>query len=366
MKKSRIRKLCRIMRDENIDYVFLSPGSNFYYLTGIDLFADERFRVMIIDNNGKIVLVIPKLDKAEVEKSNFLDQKENSKAKYWSDTENPQRILKSVISSQSRKVAVEGKIEYKSFAKMKPLLKESEIILADEVMNRLRVTKEEKEISYLKKAAEIADRVGESIQDFIAAGVSEKELSHEIEYRLKSYGDGKLAFSPVVAAGPNSSSPHNLPGDYKIKTGDAITPDFGCLYNNYCSDISRTYFLEHVEQQKAEIYEIVREAQKRAIEKIQPGVEVEKVDLAARNFIEDKGYGDYFLHRTGHGVGLDYHEEPYVKKGNKRKLEPGMVFSVEPGIYLPEKFGVRIEDIVVVRENGAEVLNKLSKDLVVI
>jgi Xaa-Pro aminopeptidase len=235
------------------------------------------------------------------------------------------------------------------------------------VTGPLRAVKDADEIVALGRAAEAADRVAAQLLegDVRLVGRSEAAVSRELGERLVAEGHTHVNFA-IVAAGPNSASPHHDAGPRRIERGEAVVCDFGGTLDGYCSDITRTVFTGSPPREFADVYAVVREAQHAGVVSARVGQTCETVDAAARRRIEDAGYGEYFIHRTGHGIGMEEHEDPYVVAGNATPLAAGHAFSVEPGIYLPDRFGVRIEDIVVVGEDGPEPLNAADHALRVV
>jgi Xaa-Pro aminopeptidase len=232
-------------------------------------------------------------------------------------------------------------------------------------MSTLRMQKEHSELDALQTAARYTDQALEALLSEPVAGWTELKIRGFLHNELLRRGCESVG-TGIVGGGPNSASPHHRTGEQKVQAGDALVVDFGGSFRGYRSDMTRTFHVGKPDGEFVEVYEVVREAQARAIAAIYPGVTAETIDQAARKFIRERGYGPQFLHRTGHGIGLDGHEHPYLVEGNKTVLKPGMTFSVEPGIYLAGRFGVRIEDVVRVTENGAERLNRFSHDLIVI
>lgn len=238
---------------------------------------------------------------------------------------------------------------------------------AEPILARARLIKTQREISLLSSASAIADRVMEETIGMIRPGMSETEIARTIDAKLASYGISYTYFGTIVASGSGSGEPDHQSGARRLQAGDSITIDFGGPYRGYCCDITRTVYLgNEVPTEFRLVYETVREAQQRAFEAVRPGVRAGDIDRVARQVIERAGYGWAFAHNTGHGIGLEGHEAPEIRPGASERLEEGMVFSLEPGIYLPGKFGVRIEDIVVVGSDGAYRLNKLTHDLLVL
>ncbi len=230
----------------------------------------------------------------------------------------------------------------------------------------LRARKEDYELLRMRKAQQITDDAFAQILPRIREGMTEKELAAELIYCLLKQGGEGLSFDPIVVSGPNTSLPHGVPGDRKLQPGDFITMDFGVLYRGYCSDMTRTVALGYATEEMRNIYHTVLRAQLAGIAATRPGIPGKAVDEAARKVIRDAGYGDHFGHGYGHSLGLQIHESPNCNPREERLLAPGMVCSAEPGIYLPGKFGVRIEDVVVVTSTGCEILTKSPKNLIII
>jgi Xaa-Pro aminopeptidase len=228
----------------------------------------------------------------------------------------------------------------------------------------LRAVKDADEISALRRAAEAADRVAAQLLggDVRLVGRTEADVSRELGERLVAEGHDHVNFA-IVGAGPNSASPHHDAGPRRIGRGEAVVCDFGGTLDGYCSDITRTVFTGAPRQEFVDVYDVVRDAQEAGVVSARPGQPCEVVDAAARGRIADAGYGEYFIHRTGHGIGMEEHEDPYMVAGNPTPLVRGHAFSVEPGVYLPGRFGVRIEDIVVVGDRGPERLNSADRSL---
>ena len=253
--------------------------------------------------------------------------------------------------------------EYNRFQKLFP---EVEILRSNQFDNgllKMRSVKSAEEIQRMKEAQEITDSVFEKICGFIAPGVTEKEIAARMEYEMKLLGADGFAFDTIVVSGKNSSMPHGTPSSKKVEAGDFITMDFGAMLDGYMSDMTRTVAVGKAGEEERRVYETVLEAQQEAFNMIRPGAVCMDVDKAARTFIADAGYGGYFGHGLGHSLGVEIHESPAFNMSDLTELEPGMVLSVEPGIYLPGKFGVRIEDVIAVTENGFENLTKSPKEL---
>lgn len=230
----------------------------------------------------------------------------------------------------------------------------------------LRAIKDDQEISCIRKAADIAARALNAVLPMIRPGTSERDVALELEYRMRKGGAEKAAFDTIVASGPSGSLPHARAGTRKFAAGDAVVIDYGAVYQGYHSDETCTFFIERVESDLKEVYGLVKEAHDRAIEAVVAGRSCREIDQAARDLISQKGWGSHFTHGTGHGVGLDVHEAPRISFKSEQKVEAGMVLTIEPGIYLPGKWGIRIEDTIKVTRGKAEILTKVPKELTVL
>jgi Xaa-Pro aminopeptidase len=227
-----------------------------------------------------------------------------------------------------------------------------------------RRVKSAEEIEFLRHAEHIGDAAFKEMLSFLKVGMTELEVAAELEYRMKKHGAGGLSFDTIAASGVHSSMPHAIPTDKKIEEGDFLTLDFGCLYEGYCSDMTRTVCFGKASEEQKKIYNIVLEAQLAVLDAVKPGLLCKDVDAIARNIIKDEGYGDYFGHGLGHSVGMYIHESPAFNTRDESVLEAGMVITDEPGIYLPGKFGVRIEDMIVITDDGYENLAESPKELI--
>jgi Xaa-Pro aminopeptidase len=234
------------------------------------------------------------------------------------------------------------------------------------LIEKLRLVKEPEELLLIKEAAKIADRAFEQILQQIRPGMTEKEVALRLEVIMREHGATSSSFDTIVASGWRSALPHGVASDKVIEKGDLVTLDFGAYYQGYASDITRTVMMGKPTEKQKEIYQIVLEANKKAIAGVQPGKTGKEVDAIARNYIKEHGYGDYFGHSTGHGLGMEVHEEPLVSTRGEEALVPGMVITIEPGIYIPDLGGVRIEDDLIVTESGYENITNVSKEIIMI
>jgi Xaa-Pro dipeptidase len=235
------------------------------------------------------------------------------------------------------------------------------------VLAGLRLRKDQAEVEAMRRAVKIAQDALEAMIPLIKIGMTEKELSAELVVQLLKHGsEPELPFAPIVSGGPNGANPHASPGERKLQAGDLLVVDWGATCDGYISDLTRTFAVGEVDDEYQKIHKIVQEANAAGRLAAKPGVPCANVDKAAREVIEKAGYGVYFTHRTGHGIGMEAHEEPYMRGDNMQLLEPGMAFTVEPGIYLPERNGVRIEDNVVIAETGVDVLSDIPREIRVV
>jgi len=237
--------------------------------------------------------------------------------------------------------------------------------MSDEI-NAIRMVKDDAEIACMRKAAEIAFQAMDAVRMLIKPGISEKDIALELEFRMGQYGAEQIAFPTIVASGDNSSLPHAKPGLRRIERGDMVIIDCGAVYRGYHSDETWTVSVGSVEDRQKDVYAVVKEAHDRALEAVKPGVPCKVIDYAARSFIEDKGFGKYFPHGTGHGVGLDVHEAPRIASQSEQVLQKGMTVTIEPGVYIPGQWGVRIEDMALVTEDGCEALTRMPKGFTVL
>lgn len=354
------------LHDRGATAIVLSPSQNLYYTTGFDEEPSERHLFFILPATGEPVFLVPDLYGEHVRDASWVED-----VRTWSDDDDPLTLLETVIEESSierddagNHILVDDTMWAQFTQDLRDVFPRATFGLASQVLSPLRCRKDDAELDALREAAAIADQVMKRLRTLgaDAVGMTESELATEIEHRLAAAGGTGVSFEPIVGSGPNGAKPHHRHGEREIEAGDPVVLDFGTRALGYPSDQTRTVVFDG-EPSTAfmTIHDVVREAQETAIEAIEPGIEAETIDSAARDVIESAGYGEQFIHRTGHGVGLTEHEEPYIVAGNKRELEPGMVFSVEPGIYVPGEFGVRIEDLVVVTDDGYERLNDTDR-----
>ncbi len=319
----------------------------------------ERLTMAVIPRDGVATIVVPELEAPRVEPRPGLFVIEP-----WSETDDPIAVVASHARSARR--ALIGDQTWAVFLlQLQQALPDISFGSARPLSEALRIIKEPEEIELLRRAGEMADGVARRLSSHRFAGKSEALVSQDVGAMLEAGGNESVEFA-IVGSGPNGASPHHEPGDRVITAGDPIVVDFGGRYRGYNSDTTRMFHVGEPTERYREVHGVVQAAQQSAFEAVRPGATAESVDAAARNVIEGAGYGEFFIHRTGHGIGLDAHEDPYIVAGNTQHLEPGMAFSIEPGIYLPGEFGVRIEDIVVCTTDGAQRLNNSPRDVAII
>lgn len=333
-------RMTDLMKEKGVKAIVLSPSMNLLYTTGFNTFQGERLLVSVFDEGGEVIFIVPKLYLQEVKEKAVFDR-----IIPWDDSQDPEDILDALCKEKGYEggiVAVEDTMWFNVFEKIYDKFKQAKFIKASNIIGELRKHKTMAEAENMRKSSELIEKALDKVIPMIKAGMKENQLRDLLESEMKQQGVTGPSFDTIIGSGPNSALPHYTAGDRILCVGDSIVIDFGGLYQGYCSDMTRTVMLGKATMEYKEVYETVKEAQKRAEEAVKPGVKASDIDAAARSYITEKGYGDYFIHRTGHGIGMEVHEEPYISNISNAVLEPGMVFSIEPGIYLPGKFGVRI------------------------
>ena len=352
----RMERARALLAGRGIEVLLLSVGADLPYFTGYRAMPLERLTMLVLPVEGPATLVVAGLEAPRVAR-----QGEAFTLRPWGETEDPVEVVAGLCGSPGW--AAVGDSTWSVFLlALQQRLPGAAFVPASALTGELRMRKGPEEIDLLRQAGAAADRVVDRLDRHSFAGKSERRLSAEIAAMTVEEGHEVSTFS-IVASGPNGASPHHEAGDRVIGDGDAVVVDFGGRLAGYCSDTTRTFFVGEPPARFLDAFAAVRAAQQAGVEAVAPGVPAEEVDRAARRVITTAGYGLCFVHRTGHGIGLEEHEHPYVVEGNSAPLEEGMAFSVEPGVYLPGEFGVRIEDVVVVTAGGAERLNHSSRDL---
>ena len=346
------------MAADGVDAVLLSVGADLPYFTGYEAMDSERPTVLVIRGSGAPVLVIPRLEASRVDGSDV-------EMAPWAETDDPFALIAGALGG-ARRVAVGDQTRAANVLAIQAIVPNVAWDRASDLTARLRIRKEPEEVELLRAAAQAVDRVLGRVPDEVRfAGRTEMDLARDLQALTVEEGHDVASFA-IVGAGPNGASPHHEPGERVIETGDLVVCDFGGRRRGYSSDVTRTFVLGRPSGEQEEVHEVVHAASEAARSAVRPGTTCEDIDREARRVIEDAGFGEFFIHRTGHGIGLEVHEHPYMVHGNETQLEAGMTFSIEPGIYLPGRFGVRIEDIVACGPNGVDELNQADRSLRVV
>ncbi len=351
-----------------LDGLLLTPGADLRYLTGYDAPPLERLTCLVLPSDGPGALVVPELELPRAAASPATDLAVDIVG--WRETDDPFALVAGLLrdaldGGQPAAVGIADRMWAVQAMRLAAALPSARQVPASTVLGPLRMRKSAAEVDALRRAATAIDRVHEQLRGWRLVGRTELEVARDIADAILAEGHSRVNFV-IVGSGPNGASPHHEASPRVIEHGDAVVVDIGgTTAEGYCSDSTRTYLVgDDVPTGFADLYAVLHEAQLAACAVVQPGVPVETVDAAARDLITAAGYGELFVHRTGHGIGLEEHEQPWVVAGNAEPLAPGMTFSVEPGIYLPGRYGARIEDIVVCIETGGERLNALDRNLV--
>ena len=364
MTQPRLDKLTASLRTAGLDAVVLNPCPTLKYLTGLNFHLMERPVVLMVAAGQDPVIVLPEL---EFPKVNLFPYKVQAFA-YGEDPSEWDNVFRSAVQSlglDGKRIGVEPRqMRLLEFRHVKAGAPEADYPDASDVLANLRIKKDREEVDAMRRAVKIAQDALEATIPLIKIGMTERELASELVVQLLKHGsESEMPFAPIVSGGPNSSNPHASPTERKLQSGDLLVVDWGAAHNGYISDLTRTFAVGEVDVEYAKIHQIVHEANAAGRASAKPGVPCANVDKAARDVIEKAGYGKYFTHRTGHGIGMEGHEDPYMRGDNMQLLEPGMAFTVEPGIYLTDRNGVRIEDNMVITEDGAESLSDMPREM---
>lgn len=362
---ARIENLLTEMKKNSFDSALITSTANFYYLSNYYTEPHERVIAVYVSNDIDPIIVIPAMEI------------EDAKAAGWNDTiisyfdhENPWKLLGDYLK-KNNKLSPSLAIEHNHFTLERyDQLKENftgvNIVDLENTLANIRVIKSKKEYTLLKQAAELADFGVETGIKAIHEGVTELEVIAKIEYELKKQGIQEMSFTTMCLSGTKTASPHGTPGMKKITAGDMVLFDLGVIFEGYCSDITRTVAFKSITEEQEKVYNTVLGANLKGIEASQIATPVNKIDLAARQYIEAARYGEYFNHRIGHGLGIETHEYPSMSSDNELPLKEGMSFTIEPGIYIPGTGGVRIEDMIFMTKKGPEILTAYPKELQII
>lgn len=341
----------------------ITPGYDLRYLTGSRAQTFERLTALVISSSGESTVVLPRMELAALRESAVADL--GLVVRDWVDGENPYRLVGQALGGAEAAVAVTDSMPALHLLPLAELLGVVPV-LATGVLAALRMVKDAHEIEALRTAGAAIDRVHAQVPQFLRPGRTEAEIAADITNAIVAEGHSEAAFV-IVGSGPHGADPHHECSDRELRPGDIVVIDIGGpVEPGYNSDCTRTYSLGEPDPEVAGQYAVLQRAQAAAVAAVRPGVSAESIDAAARDVLAQAGLAEYFVHRTGHGIGLSVHEEPYIVAGNDQPLAEGMAFSVEPGIYLPGRWGARIEDIVIVAADGALPVNTRSHDLTVV
>ncbi|MEU6907116.1 aminopeptidase P family protein [Streptomyces coeruleorubidus] len=360
--RARMERAARTAAEAGLAGLLVAPGPDLVWLTGYTPPAvTERLTLLVLAAGQDPVLVVPALEAPDAQKAAGAPA---LTLRDWTDGKDPYAATAALLDASGR-FGISDNAWALHLLALQQAVPGSSYTSLTEALPMLRAVKDAAELELMTAAGAAADATFEEIRNVPFAGRREAEVAADLDRLLRRYGHEQVDFT-IVASGPNGANPHHEAGDRVIERGDMVVLDFGGLKDGYGSDTSRTVHVGEPTDEERRVHDTVREAQEAGFRAVRPGAACQDVDRAARAVIADAGYGEYFIHRTGHGIGVTTHEPPYMIEGEERPLVPGMCFSVEPGIYLPGRFGVRIEDIVTVTEDGGRRLNTTSRELVIV
>lgn len=352
--KERLTKIRKLLIDNQLDGIMIHSPVNRKYLSG---FTGSAGILLISQSLAVLLTDFRYIEQAKKQATDFIIIDYMAEGLY-------NEINKFIKKENINRLAIEAeKLSYKEYREYNEKL-DAQLVPTEKLVENIRKIKDKDEIKRIKQAAAIGDEAFRHILSFLKAGISERDIALELEYYMKKHGASDLSFSTIVASGAFSALPHWEPGERKLEVGDFVVMDFGCIYKGYCSDMTRTVMIGKASSRQKEIYDIVFQAQMAALEGLGPFKRGKEIDKIARDYIEMKGYGSCFGHGLGHCVGMEIHENPRLSKNEEEEFLPGMVVTVEPGIYIPDFGGVRIEDLVLITDDGIEILTKSPKELI--
>ncbi|HEU0166566.1 MAG TPA: Xaa-Pro peptidase family protein [Chloroflexota bacterium] len=360
--EARLRRAQALLRAQGRDALWVGQSTNLRYLSGVVEHPSERLFGALIPADGEPRMIVPRLYHDEMAGISAIGE-----VRSWTDEEGmASAIGRFVDVSPDATIAMDPLTHAAFLFLFQDELPKARFVSAAPLLAEMRLKKDEYEKGCLRRAAKMADAVMAEVTSRSPVGRREKDVAADIVRLFEEQGSEGVSFSPIASAGPNAAFPHHGPDDTVIKAGDCLVLDFGGVCEGYASDITRTIFAGEPAAEMRAIYDVVRQAQQHAFEHLEPGMPARAADELARAYIAGAGYGERFIHRLGHGIGLDVHEPPYVVATNEQALEPGVAFSVEPGVYVTGLGGVRIEDIVVMNDSGPERLNHAPRELRVV
>ncbi|MFE3199798.1 M24 family metallopeptidase [Embleya sp. NPDC055664] len=360
----RLGRAQKAAADAGLDALLVSPGADLRYLTGYEALPLERLTCLVVPVAAEPFLVVPGLERpaALASPAGAL----GIDVLGWAETDDPYALIAQRLPAQVARVGLDNHMWAEKVLAFRTALPTAEQSLAGDVLRELRMRKSAAEVEALRRAGAAIDRVHARVGEWLRAGRTEREVGADIADAIIAEGHIRVDFV-IVGSGPNAASPHHELSDRVIETGDVVVVDIGgTTEDGYCSDETRTYAVGEPPAEFRAYYDVLERAQAAQLAAVRPGLTCEELDAVGRDIITEAGYGEYFIHRTGHGIGLESHEHPYIVQGNKLPLEPGMAFSIEPGIYIPDTHGARIEDIVICGENGGDPMNVRPHGLTVL
>lgn len=359
--ENRLDRLQSAAADHDIDAVLITPGPDLRYLTGYDAKPLERLTCLVVQHGHEPVMIVPFLERAAAEAAGVAQT-----IRTWTETEDPYALLAEVIAGQPTTIAVDDHMWATRVLEVGRRFPGASVSTAGSLVNPLRTVKGADEIEALREAGAAIDRVHERMGEWLRAGRTEREVARDIGEAIVAEGHESVDFI-IVGSGPNGASPHHEVSDRVIQAGEPVVVDIGgTTPRGYCSDCTRNYVVGDAPPDYREAFAVLLAAQERQVAAVRPGLPAQDIDRIGRSHLAEAGLDHLFIHRTGHGIGQETHEDPYIVEGNERPVESGVAFSVEPGLYLEGRWGARIEDIVVVTQDGAERLNHCPRDLVVL
>ncbi|WP_431043671.1 M24 family metallopeptidase [Streptomyces sp. P1-3] len=354
----RMNRAARAAADAGLAGLVIAPGPDLTHLCGYRPAPTERLTALLLAPGRTPRLLVPVLERPDAEAAPGAEATEVSG---WTDGSDPYEALAELLPP-GRRFGISDGAWAMHLLGLQRTLPDTAYSALSEALPMLRAVKDAQEVELLAAAGAAADAVFEEIVGVRFAGRRESDIAADLSARLREHGHSQVDFT-IVGSGPNGANPHHEAGDRIIEDGDMVVLDFGGLKDGYGSDTTRTVHVGEPTKEELKVHEVVREAQEAAFEAVRPGAACQDIDRVARKVIGEAGYGEYFIHRTGHGIGVTTHEPPYMVEGEHLPLVPGMCFSIEPGIYLPGRFGVRIEDIVTCTETGGRRLNNTDREL---
>lgn len=350
------------LAESGIDALLVSPGPDLRYLIDYDAVPLERLTLLVVQARGDSCLIVPELEHAEAARTPFAQG--GGGVRTWGETANPWHLVREALGSPAR-IAVDPHMWASRLLEVQRTWPDARVS-APPILADLRAVKDADEVAALTEAGQAIDRVHRRIPGFLRPGRTERDVAGDIAEAIVEEGHVRVDFV-IVASGPNGASPHHSVSDRVIEVGEPVVIDIGgTMPSGYCSDCTRVYVIGEPPQEYLRHFATLQSAQEAAVAAVRPGMPCSRIDAIARQDLEAGGLGDVFIHRTGHGIGLETHEEPYIVAGNDTLLQPGMAFSVEPGFYIPGRFGARIEDIVVCGDAGPIRLNAVSRELCIV